>query len=112
MEFHVTVTAQMDITGEAPDNFVLVLLFVSKPPLLPLIHLMVPHIHAIIACGIFQYMTPMVLCPIKPVLKTAQHNPIFHDLVRLPVLHVCLPPQVITEITIIPLINLGCHHRK
>ena len=29
MEFHVTVTATMDVTGNAPDNFVLVSLFVS-----------------------------------------------------------------------------------
>ena len=57
MEFHVTVTAKMDVTGNAPDNFVLVLLFVSKPLLLPLIHLIVPHIRTIPACGTLQRMT-------------------------------------------------------
>jgi hypothetical protein len=51
MEFHVTVTAKMDVTGNAPDNFVPVSLFVSKPLLLPLIHLIAPHIRAILACG-------------------------------------------------------------
>jgi hypothetical protein len=64
----------MDITGNAPDNFVLVLLFVSKPLLAPLIHLIVPHISTILACGTLQRMTPMMLEPIKPVLKEARQS--------------------------------------
>jgi hypothetical protein len=63
------VTAKMDITGKAPDNFVLVLQFVSKVPLLPLIKLMCPDICTILACGALQHMTPMVLGPIKSDLK-------------------------------------------
>jgi hypothetical protein len=76
MEFHVTVTAKMDVTGNAPDNFVLVLLFVSKRLLLPLIHLIVPHICTLLACGTLQCMTPMMLEPIKPLLKKARRHPI------------------------------------
>ncbi len=74
MDFHVTVTAKMDITGNAPDNFVLVSLFVSEPLLVPLIHLIVPNIGAILACGTLQRMTPMMLEPIKPVLKEARQT--------------------------------------
>ncbi len=66
MEFRVTVTAN---TGMAPDNFVLVLLFVSKVPLLPLIELMDPDICAILACSTSQRLTPMMLKPIQPSLK-------------------------------------------
>ena len=84
MEFHVTVTAKMDITGKAPANFVLVLLFVSKVPLLPLIKLMGPDIRTILACGTSQRMTPMMLEPIKPVLKVARHHLILRDIIRVP----------------------------
>ena len=86
MEFHVTVTAKMDVTGNAPDNFVFVSLFVSKRLLLPLIHLIVPHIRTILACGTLQCMTPMMLQPIKPVLKVARRHPILCDVRWVPVL--------------------------
>jgi hypothetical protein len=65
VEFHVTVTAKMDILGNAPDNFVLVSLFVIERLLLPLILPIVPHIRTILVCGTLQRMTPMMLEPIK-----------------------------------------------
>jgi hypothetical protein len=79
MEFVVAFTAEIDITGQAPDNFRSILTLVLPCILLQLVHYMPIRIIAQLAMTLLKRMYPIMPKNIQPILEEVPLHPLFRN---------------------------------